>query len=398
MPSGINQILQTLSDPQNPIYISFLIVFFILGLVYFVYRFGIQPAREVIKREKDNLELKSARIMAQFAELDPDPVIRLDSSGLIIETNLAAKKVFYDENLKNKNISDILPILNFEPAKPIKTETKMFSHKIGNRFFSILYRGDADLKIAQLYFRDTTEAKNYEKELLNYQTKLKNLSESLQEFIEQERRLIARSLHDSIGQSLSFLRIRFLRMKEISDPESSYFFQESITSIEAIIKELKEISQTLKPRDLEELGLRIALRNMIDKICSEINIYGELNMSDEDIRFDEKIEINIYRIVQEALTNLVKHSNATSFSVQLMSNNKFIRIIITDDGIGFDIKGDQSGNINKYGMGLLNMKERAESMNGKFKIDSSPGNGTMLVFEIPLKGEYTWNSMHQYVS
>ena len=67
MPSGINQILQTLSDPQNPIYISFLIVFFILGLVYFVYRFGIQPAREVIKREKDNLELKSARSMAQFA-------------------------------------------------------------------------------------------------------------------------------------------------------------------------------------------------------------------------------------------------------------------------------------------------------------------------------------------
>lgn len=398
MSTGINQVLRTLSDPQNPIYISFLIVFIILGMVYFVYKFGIQPAREVIRREKENLELKSAKLMAQFAELDPDPVIRIDSYGLILETNLAAKKVFSDGNIKNKNISEILPILNFEPAKPIKTETKMFSHKIGNRFFSVLYRGDADLKIAQLYFRDTTEAKNYESELLNYQTKLKNLSESLQEFIEQERRLIARSLHDGVGQSLSFLRIKFLRMKEISDPETSYFFQESINSIETIIKELKDISQTLKPRVLEELGLRIALKNMIDKICAELNIYGELNMSDEDIRFDEKIEINIYRIVQEALTNLVKHSKATSFSVQLIRNNKFIRVIITDDGIGFDTKGDQYGNFNNYGMGLLNMKERVESMGGKFKIDSSPNNGTMLVFEIPIKEEYLWNSKHQYVS
>jgi signal transduction histidine kinase len=396
--SGINQIIRTLLDPQNPIYISILIVLFILGLVYFVYKYGIDPAYEVFRKEKENLEFKSAKMMAQFAELDPDPVIRIDSSGSILETNQAAKRVFVDDNIKNKNISEILPTLNFETGKPIITETRMLTHKTGTRFYSILYRGDAELQIAQIYFRDTTEAKEYEEKLLNYQTRLKTLSESLQELIEQERRKIARGLHDGIGQSLSFLRIRFFKMKDKADENSSAFFQESIDSIEEIIKDLKDISHSLKPRTLEEMGLQISVKNMINKVCEETEIYGELNMPDNDIRFDEKVEINIYRIVQEAINNLVKYSRATNFSVQLVNSSKLIRLIITDNGIGFDAEELLSGKIKQSGMGLINMKERVESLNGKFKIDSFPGNGTMLVAEIPIKERQLWHTNNQYVS
>ena len=397
MSSGINQIIRTLSNPQNPIYISILIVLFIWAIVYFVYKYGIDPAYEIFKKEKENLELKSAKLMAQFAELDPDPVIRIDPSGHILETNQAAKNVFMDENIKGKNIIEVLPELNFQARNHIISETKTSTHKIGMRYYSILYRGDKELQIAQLYFRDTTEAKEYEEKLLNYQTRLKTLSESLQDLIEQERRKIARGLHDGIGQNLSFLRIKFLRMKDKADNDTSIFIQDSVESIEDIIQELKNISHSLKPRTLEEMGLQIAIKNMIDKVREETEIYGELNMSDEDIRFDEKIEINLYRIVQEALNNLVKYSGASNFSVQLVNSSKLIRLIITDNGIGFEVTEVLSGKLNKKGMGLLNIKERVESLCGILKIDSSPGNGTMLVVEIPVKEKYLWHSQNQYV-
>lgn len=391
------QIFNSLRDPQNPLYISLLAIIALFGTIYFFYKYGIIPINERFKKEKESLELKSAKMMALFAQLDPDPVIRLNQFGEILETNEATKFVFANSEIVGRKISDLIPTLQLPENSIITNETKTITQKIGKKYFSILYRGESSLNLAQLYFRDITELKNYEERLLNYQIKLKNLSEHLHDLIEEERRRISSGLHDGIGQSLSLLRIKLLKLKEKSDNSSeSVYFEEMVNSLEDTIRELKEITYSLKPRLLEEMGLISAIRNLVNKVNKETGISGELNAIGEEIRFDERLEITLFRIVQEAINNIIKYSKATEYSIQFIYDETSIRLIVTDNGIGFDVISTLRGQ--GPGMGLINMKERVESYNGSFKLDSFINNGTMLVAEIPIKFEKAWHSLNQYAS
>jgi len=391
------EIFNALRDPQNPIYISLLAVLALFGTVYFFYKYGINPLNERFKQEKLNLELKSAQMMALFAQLDPDPVIRLNRFGEILETNKAAQSVFPDLPLIGKRISDLVPTLNLPESSIISNETKNITQKIGERYFSILYRGDSKLNLAQLYFRDITELKKFEEALIDYQIKLKNLSERLQDLIEEERKRISSGLHDGIGQSLSLLRIKLLRLQEESNNPAQYdYYEDLVANIEDIISELKEITYSLKPRLLEEMGLLSAIKNLVDKVYNDTGICGEINAVGKEIRFEGRLETTLYRIVQEAINNIIKYAKATSYSIQLVYSPKLIRLIISDNGIGFDVNTTLKSS--NHGMGLINMKERVESYNGKLKIDSFTNNGTMLVAEIPLTVGKVWHTQDQYAS
>jgi len=391
------QIFNSLRDPQNPLYISLLAIIALFGTIYFFYKYGIIPINERFKKEKESLELKSAKMMALFAQLDPDPVIRLNQFGEILETNEATKFVFADSEIVGRKISDLIPTLRLPENSVITNETKTITQKIGNKYFSILYRGESSLNLAQLYFRDITELKNYEERLLNYQIKLKNLSEHLHDLIEEERRRISSGLHDGIGQNLSLIRIKLLKLKEKSDGSSeTVYFEEMVNSLEDTIRELKEITYSLKPRLLEEMGLISAIRNLVNKVNKETGICGELNAIGDEIRFDERLEITLFRIIQEAMNNIIKYSKATEYSIQFIYDETSIRLIVTDNGIGFDVISTLRGQ--GPGMGLINMKERVESYNGNFKLDSFINNGTMLVAEIPIKFEKSWHSLNQYAS
>ena len=390
------EIFNALRDPQNPIYISFLAVLALFGTVYFFYKYGINPLNERFKQEKIKLELKSAQMMALFAQLDPDPVIRLNKFGEILETNQAAQSVFPDLPLIGKRISDLVPTLNLPENSIINSETKNITQKIGEKYFSILYRGDSSLNLAQLYFRDITELKKYEEALLDYQFKLKNLSERLHDIIEEERRRISSGLHDGIGQSLSLLRIKLLRLQDESNCPAPEQYEDLVTNMEDIIRELKEITYSLKPRLLEEMGLLSAIKNLVDKVFNDTGIRGEINPVGEEIRFEEKFEITLYRIVQESINNILKYAKASSYNIQLVYSPTLIRLIISDNGIGFDVNATLKSS--NHGMGLINMKERVENYNGKLKIDSFSNNGTMLVAEIPLTTGKAWHSQDQYAS
>lgn len=385
MLQGVGNLIKYLIDIQNPIYLSVIVVVCIFIFILLLLKYSINPTLDKFKKEKERIELESAKLMALFAELDPDPVIRMDLNGKILVSNKAASKLFSEFNFIGKNINEFLPQLNLQAKDNFKT-TKTFTEKIGKKYYLILFRSDAQMNLAQLYFRNITEQKENEQKLANYQKQLKTFSEKLQEAIEKERDHIAKSLHDGIGQSLSLMRINLNKsIEQTNDNFQANYYKKLMENLEDIINELKSISYTLKPRNLEAMGLRIAVTTLVEKICSETGIRGEFNMTDEEARFDDKIEINIYRIIQEALNNTIKYSLATNFSIQLISSNKFIRLIISDNGIGF--QHDEIMNQSGFdgGMGLINIKERVESFGGVLKIDSNQKSGTLIVAEIPLK-------------
>jgi signal transduction histidine kinase len=400
IPQNFQDLLKTLMNPANPIYVSLFIVTAFFGIIILIYKYLINPITSYYKKEKENIELKSAKLMALFAELDPDPMIRIDSKGTIIVTNNAAKKILSLEQLQGTKIFDVLPFLRINIKEAIRNNTTLvFTDKINGRFFSILFRAELNSNIAQIYFRDITDFKTNEEKLIESEKKLRELSDHLQDLIEEERQRIARGLHDGVGQTLSLLRMKILRMSEKElDEHRGSAYKSLVQSLEDAILEVKNISYILKPKLLEEMGLGVALKYLVNNFVTETGIEGEANIIGGEIRLDTKLEIYLYRVAQEAINNIMKYSKATSFSLQLLITNKLIRMIVSDNGVGFNVNEVLEGKMQTRGVGLTNIRERVESFRGILKIDSEPGSGTMLVVEIPLSKELTWQNQNQFVS
>ena len=340
-----------------------------------IFKYVVYPLQNKFTTEKRALELKNARLMALFAELDPNPVIRINNQGKIIFMNSSASGLIKSEKLEGKTITQIIPAINFPVNYYItNNKAKEITYTINSKSYSILFKGISSLKIAQLYFHDITEK-------IEYQNKLKNLSGTLQNKIEENKLRIARELHDGIGQNLLFLKMDLLKnYRQLTNKNSdARELKDSIEYLQKTILELKIILYDLKPPALEELGLTVAVSSLVNKISAEGILKGSLNVFGLEKRLNLNLEIALFRIIQEALNNIVKHSGAKEFSIQIVKKNNVLRMLIFDDGVGFNIN-----KTNSNGYGLLNIKERAENFNGKFKVDSS-NNGTLLIIEIPME-------------
>ncbi len=376
MGEELNEYIKLLFNLNDPIYYSILFVVIVFMLIYIIFKHIVFPLQKKHLDETNALELKNARLMALFAELDPDPVIRTDINGKIIYTNDSAKHLVKKGDITGKLINEIIPQIDIPVIDYINTDKSssfLFGTESGN--YSVLFRGISSLKIAQLYFHDITEKTENEK-------KLKNFSGSLQNKIEQERQRIAAELHDSIGQDLLLLKMNLINNynSSIKNGNGQEYYKDSIESLQKIIAELNVILFDLMPTTLKEMGLGPSLASMVNKITATGYINGSLNIIGLNERLNEKLEINIYRIIQEALSNIIKHSNAKEFSIQFINRNNRIKILISDDGSGIPESIENSA-----GFGLINIRERVEYFNGIFKIDTSRKNGTLLVMDIPLE-------------
>lgn len=386
MIESLDRLLKYFFQVENPVLASVLFVIFILSFIVIVFKYLVFPLVSKFEKEKELIELRAAKLMSLFAELDPDPLVRIDNFGKILISNLATTEIFNNQNFIGRNIKEFFPDLDLPLVDKFHSTTMRFVKKINDKYFLILYRSSSELNIAHLYFRDITEQKEVEEKLFSYQKQLKKLSEEQQNRIEEERNQISKTLHDGIGQSLSLLRIKLIGCKNSSlEPKQKDEFDELIFSIEEIITELKSISYSLKPRALESMGLKMAITHLINDITESSGIMGELNFSDEDLRYDEKLEINLFRIIQESLNNIIKYSKATKFGIHFINTKKSVRLIIADNGIGFDPDEVMNNAGLNEKMGMLNIKERVESFGGNIKIESHINNGTNLIIEIPIK-------------
>ncbi len=203
------------------------------------------------------------------------------------------------------------------------------------------------------------------------ETKTK-FSRQLIESQEAERKRIAAELHDGLGQNLVVIKNRaMLGIKKGDDKERVAKELNSISeSASQALDEVREITNNLRPQLLDRLGLTKAINSMLKKIADVIEIESEIDNIDKI--FNENEEISIYRIVQESLNNVIKHSNATTVSVKIKQTENNVLIIIDDNGKGFEVE-----NVS-FGLGLVGLKERAQLLNGELRIDSRIGEGTKI--------------------
>jgi len=372
---------------SNPVIFSILFLVCLLGLVYIFYLKIIIPLQKIHLAEKRDIELTNAKLMALFAELDPEPLFRFNCKGEVTLTNNAGVRVFGDDNIIGKEINRIISEIKIDNFGEFIADGKVIQYvvKMQNTYYDVIIKGVPELEFGQIYFSNITEQKNYEAEIEGSRKKLRELANHLTRLQEEEKQKLSRELHDNFGQLLSFIKlnIEFFKDDLKEDKSKMEKFDLLSTMIDKAISGLRQISYQLKPRILDDFGLVPSLRALCNETCKQTSLKGMFQAHKIEERFSPEIETCIYRIVQESLNNIIKHSKASEFSIQLVGYDSFIRLMIEDDGIGFDINEIKKDESKQNSLGIVNMSERALSMNGKFTIDSHIGSGTEIIIDIP---------------
>lgn len=201
---------------------------------------------------------------------------------------------------------------------------------------------------------------------------------------EDEWKQIAAELHDGIGQNLTFINNRILQLANSSYGEGNKeHLMEISKSLIVSVDEVRNIMNRLYPHHIERLGFKKAVDALISRAKSSSGLIINYDIEDIGNQISAETRINLYRILQEALNNIVKHSGATHAVFDLYSDSKYIYLIIEDNGKGFDLYDERHEIERGYGMEF--MKERIRTLGGKFTITSKPGTGTRINITIRKK-------------
>jgi signal transduction histidine kinase len=197
---------------------------------------------------------------------------------------------------------------------------------------------------------------------------------------ELERRRLARELHDETGQALTSMLLGLRAVEEAaSADERDRAAAELRELVVTTLQDVRRLAVELRPRALDDFGLVAALERLGETFTDQMGIEVDIESRLGEQRLPPEIETALYRITQEAMTNIVKHARASRVSIVLVRKPQSAAAVIEDDGIGFDPTATRDG-----GIGLLGMRERVELLDGRLEIESSRGSGTTLVAEVPL--------------
>ncbi|GLR18807.1 tetratricopeptide repeat-containing sensor histidine kinase [Portibacter lacus] len=246
----------------------------------------------------------------------------------------------------------------------------------GSFIWGLFSRSKRDKKIA-LQEQDLNQQKI---QTLEQEKKLLSMS-SILEGQENERIRIAKDLHDGLGGLLTTVKAHFGKIQsEIEKVENLDIYNTANLMIDKAHDEVRRISHNLMPADLRAGGLSIAVRQLVHELRTihETKTDFELVGFNDD-RFNEKIELSVYRIMQELINNITKYANAQSVFIQLSKFEKEIQIVVEDDGQGFDYESA----LRASGLGLKSIASRVEQMKGSMDVVTSPGNGTSVTVNIP---------------
>ena len=238
--------------------------------------------------------------------------------------------------------------------------------------------------IAEVEHRATIRRAEIERE--KYSRKLRVLSRRLVEAQETERRNIARELHDEMGQSLTIAQLNLQALvQSAQNDEQALQLNETLTVIEHVLEQVRDLSLDLRPSMLDDLGLEPALRWYAQRQTALTRLDAVIELDSLEKRLDPIIETECFRIAQEALTNVARHAKARSVRVELRVTGEQLHLRVRDDGVGFSVAATRDEAVRGASLGLLSMEERAALAGGGLECVSGPGQGTEVHAWFPLK-------------
>ncbi len=322
--------------------------------------------------KRDHTESKASDILSSLS-----PVITLDSSQIIRFSNESFRHVFRLENPEGMNFFDILKVSEPEKQNFLRNLQKSRRQKVENSEF--IYKkkvyGYSVFRVKNEYaviLKDITEIRSLE-------ARVKNLHSRLLDIQEKERQYIASELHDSVGQSILAAKLNFTNYFQNPRKNRDRFIA-GMELIDLVSQEIRDLYTSLYPSTLKDLGLEATVRwyarNFLDlkKIRTDIRI--ELKSSPSD-----KIQISLFRVFQELISNIVKHSGADYVSIELFTTPQKVILKVKDNGKGFEKKSDSQPGQN---YGLENIMTRVSDLGGTVKTVTAKGKGASFSIEVPL--------------
>lgn len=343
--------------------------------------------------------------LAGVIETAIDGIMTIDSTQHILLVNPAAAAIFgYPVSaLLGASLNDVIPDRHRKVHGAHVTrfgETGATKRKMATNFEDFYVTGlradgtefPIEASISSLMenneryytviFRDITERKLAKEKMAQYHTQLSQLSTALQSIREEERKHIARELHDDLGQLLAALRmdLSILQRDHLISEKSQNILHSMDQLILSSITTLRRIATDLRPRALDEGGLYFALQSLQKDFSNRHGVYCELIADEEQLVLNDAHSTAIFRIIQESLTNVARHAKATEVQIEFHRDETTLNLIICDNGCGID-QDDMQKN---RSFGLVGMRERIKAMQGDFSVTSVPGEGTRLEINIPL--------------
>ena len=212
---------------------------------------------------------------------------------------------------------------------------------------------------------------------------LRHLSNQLVRVQEEERKTISRELHDEVGQILTGLRMELGTLSHYNPDEE---FRERLESVKRLAEEalrsVRNLALLVRPSMLDDLGLKPALAWQVKEFSRRCGIPVSLNIEGNLDNLPEALRLCLYRAIQEAMTNCVKHAEASRVTVLVKQDEMRVTASVQDDGRGFDVL------VRTPGLGLLGMTERVRALQGRMSVSSEPGSGTLISLELPALGDY----------
>ena len=342
--------------------------------------------------------MNSERQYRELVELMPEAVL-IQRRGRIIYANPAAGALFrqhFTGDLIHRNFFDIISadsrdtVLDQLARAAVREQRpEAFEQQLLQRLDGDCFH--AEMAVQPLYFdgsecvqvvlRDIDAHERMQRALALSNWRLQALSAQMIEMLENDRRQLARELHDDVGQLLTFLQIGCGRLQQrLGDTDYGARLATLHTCAGEALGKVRDLSRMLRPAQLDAQGLTAAIEWQLRHYLQGGAIEYRAHLPDLTPRPDGTIEITLFRIFQEALTNVIRHSGASQVSVTLTRGHGRIGLHIVDDGVGFDVAARQQAGA---GLGLLSMGERAKLVGGELRVHSVPGVGTELTVSLP---------------
>jgi PAS domain S-box-containing protein len=231
--------------------------------------------------------------------------------------------------------------------------------------------------------QDVTERKEAEEKLNTSYEQIRSLSEHLTNVREEERKHIAREIHDELGQELTVLKMdvgSLVKKLPLGDDIMRRRLGSFSELIDSIVRAVRRIASELRPSLLDDLGLPAAIAWHLEEFEKHSGVKAHFTEAKDEWNLPDPVKTNLFRITQEATTNIGRHSKATEVHVNLERNDHSISLRVFDNGVGFNAETIWKGNT----LGILGMRERASIAGGKLEIKTAPGNGTEIFVSVPL--------------
>ena len=367
-----------------------------------------RPQKKILKHSAEKsrsaeyaLKVSELRYRRLFETAQDGILILNADSGQIDDVNpfLTDMLGYSREQLLGNKLWEIGPFKDVEASKaefrelqrktyvryedlPLETST---GKSINVEFVSNIYQVNGD-RVVQCNIRDITMRRRAEEKLKLYSRKLQVLSRRLVEAQETERKNIARELHDEIGQALTVMQLNLQALLQSPGTRTLVSrLKESLEVVDHVLEQVHDISFNLRPLILDDLGLEPALRWFTKRQAALVGLQAWFHADPLKHRLNLVIETECFRVAQEALTNVTRHAQAKTVSVELRKEAGKLHLRVRDDGIGFDVGAVREGAVRGASLGLLSMEERTALAGGGLEFKSVPKKGTEVHAWFPLK-------------